>query len=172
MEITPNTKLFDLLEAYPFLEERITAIAPPFQNLKNPVLRRTVGKLATIEKVAQIGGLDVTCFVNVLRQAAGQPELQPRQAITHVQIPRAATDPEWIAGEPEYTLDGNALLDRGEVPLLQINELMGKLTPGRYIVLVTNFEPAPILEAVQKQGWRIFHKVNPENPAQHLTFVQ
>ena len=57
MEITSQSKLFDVLEAYPFLEEQIVNIAPPFQNLKNPVLRRTVGKIATLEKVAQVGGM-------------------------------------------------------------------------------------------------------------------
>jgi hypothetical protein len=172
MDITRTTKLFDLLEAYPFLEEQIIGIAPPFQNLKNPVLRRTVGKLATIEKAAQIGGVDVDCFVNVLRRAAGQPERHTGDAPTPVVvIPRAESDPDWIAGEPEFTLDGNALLESGEVPLLKINELLARRTAGGCILLVTNFEPSPILEAVQKQGRNVFHKVNPANPAQHLTFI-
>ena len=52
MEITRHSKLFDVLEAYPFLEAQIVNIAPPFQNLKNPVLRRTVGKIATLGQAA------------------------------------------------------------------------------------------------------------------------
>ena len=76
MEINARSKLLDILVAYPELEEQIIKIAPPFQNLKNPVLRRTVGKLATLEKVAQIGGLDVNQLVNTLRRAVGQGELQ------------------------------------------------------------------------------------------------
>jgi len=59
MEITSQSKLYDVLAAYPELEAQIVKIAPPFKNLKNPVLRRTVGRIATLEKVAQIGGMDV-----------------------------------------------------------------------------------------------------------------
>ncbi len=74
MEITAKTKLMDLLNEYPQLEEKIIQAAPAFKNLKNPILRRTVGQLATVEKVAQIGNLDVFTFVNLLRRETGQAE--------------------------------------------------------------------------------------------------
>lgn len=173
MEITSQSKLFDVLEAYPFLEAQIINIAPPFQNLKNPVLRRTVGKIATLEKVAQIGGMDVDKLVNTLRQAAGQPELgtvTPSPLV--VEIPRLTDDPQWIARQPQFTVNGTELLQRGEVPLGRVNELLGKLEAGRYILLVTDFEPTPILEAMQKQNRKIFQKAHPEADSQWLTFIQ
>lgn len=173
MEITAQSKLFDVLEAYPDLETQIVKIAPPFQNLKNPILRRTVGKLATIEKVAQIGGMDVDRLVNTLRRAAGQPELSAAAAPQLVvEVPPSAGDPLWISGQPQYTLDGTALLQRGEVPLGRVNELLGQLAPGGYLLLLTNFEPSPILEALQKQNRRVFHKLHPGDMGQHLTFIQ
>ena len=82
MEINPNTKLFDLLKQYPQLENKIVTIAPPFKNLKNPVLRKTVAKLATLEKVARIGNLDTVTFVNRLRHEVGQPELKMANEIS------------------------------------------------------------------------------------------
>ncbi len=173
MEITLQSKLFDVLEAYPELEAQIIKIAPPFQNLKNPVLRRTVGKIATLEKVAQIGGMDASKLVNTLRRAVGQAELSEEAAANvTVEIPRVADDPAWIAGEPQFTLNGTEMLQRGEVPLGRVNELLGKLEAGRYILLVTNFEPSPIIEAMQKQNRRIFHKTHPDDAQQHLTFIQ
>jgi hypothetical protein len=173
MEITSQSKLFDVLEAYPVLEAQIVNIAPPFQNLKNPVLRRTVGKIATLEKVAQIGGMDVGNLVNTLRRAVGQEELGAESTATFVvEIPRLADDPTWISGEPQFTLNGTELLQRGEVPLGRVNELLGQIEPGRFILLVTNFEPTPILEAMQKQNRKIFHKIHPNDLAQHLTFIQ
>lgn len=173
MEIAPSTRLFDLLEAYPFLEEKIIGVAPPFRNLHNPVLRRTVGKLATIERVAEIGGIDVVQFVNVLRRAAGHAELPSPEAPRRPRsIPRSAADPEWIAGEAEFTLDGDALLARGEVPLLVANELLAGRSSGGFLLLITTFEPTPILEALQKQGRRVFHKLDPEDARRHLTFFQ
>lgn len=173
MEITSQTKLFDMLEAYPELEAQIIQIAPPFQNLKNPVLRRTVGKIATLEKVAQVGGLDVGNLVNTLRRAAGQPELSlAPTADLAVEIPRLADDPPWIAGEPQYTVNGTEMLQRGQVPLGRVNELAGQLAPGRYLLLVTDFEPTPILDAMQKQNRPAFHKRNPAIEKQWLTFIQ
>jgi hypothetical protein len=170
MEITSQSKLLDVLEAYPELESQIINIAPPFQNLKNPVLRRTVGKIATLEKVAQIGGMDAGKLVNTLRRAVGQAEITGEAAVNlTVEIPRVADDPQWIAGEPQFTVNGTALLQRGEVPLGRVNELLGKLEAGRYILLVTNFEPTPILEAMQKQNRRVFHK---SAGSQTLTFIQ
>lgn len=172
MEITSQTKLFDLLEAYPELESQIMNIAPPFQNLKNPVLRRTVGKLATLEKVAQVGGMEAGKLVNTLRRAVGLEELGAEAVSSPVvEVPRAADDPDWIAGEAQFTLDGAALLQRGEVPLGKVNELLGKLDAGRFLLLVTNFEPTPMLEALQKQNRKIFHKTHPADSGQHLTFI-
>lgn len=173
MEITSQSKLFDILEAYPFLEEQIMKIAPPFQNLKNPVLRRTVGKIATLEKVAQIGGMDASKLVNTLRRAVGQDELGVEAAAQlTVVIPRLADDPEWIVGDPQFTVNGTEMLQRGEVPLGRVNELLGQLEAEAYILLVTNFEPIPILESMQKQNRKVFHKSHPDDPSQWLTFIQ
>jgi hypothetical protein len=173
MEITSQSKLFDVLEAYPFLEAQIIHIAPPFQNLKNPVLRRTVGKIATLEKVAQVGGMDAGKLVNTLRRAVGQEELQAQAAAGFtVDIPKSESDPGWAAGEPQFTVNGTELLQRGEVPLARINELLGQLSPNRYILLVTNFEPTPILDTMQKQNRDVFHKIHPQDNSQHLTFIR
>ncbi|MGE5378458.1 MAG: DUF1858 domain-containing protein, partial [Bacteroidota bacterium] len=170
MEITSQSKLFDILDVYPFLEEQIINIAPPFKNLKNPVLRRTVGKIATLEIVAQVGGMDTGRLVNTLRQAVGQDDLGLEAASQlKVAIPRLADDPEWIAGEPQFTVNGTEILQRGEVPLGKVNELLRQLAAKSYILLVTNFEPVPILEAMQKQDRKVFHKQNPGTPSQRLT---
>jgi hypothetical protein len=64
------------------------------------------------------------------------------------------------------------MLQHGEVPLGRVNELLGRLETGGYILLVTNFEPTPILDAMQKQNRRIFHKIHPADAQQHLTFIQ
>lgn len=171
MEITSQSKLFDVLETYPFLEAQIIHIAPPFKNLKNPVLRRTVGKLATIQQVAQIGGMDAGKLVNTLRKAAGQDELtlEPAAALV-VDLSRDVDDPEWITGEPQFTVNGTEMLQRGEVPLGQINERLEQLTPGRFLLLVTDFEPTPIVDAMHKQNRRVFHKTKGDGKT-HLTFI-
>ncbi|GAB4390669.1 MAG: DUF438 domain-containing protein [Thermodesulfovibrionales bacterium] len=59
MEITPGTKVNDLLNRYPFLKEFLVALNPHFKALENPFMRRTMGRFADLSKVAMIGGLDL-----------------------------------------------------------------------------------------------------------------
>jgi hypothetical protein len=66
-------KVGELLEAYPDLEATLIGLAPEFAKLRNPILRRTVAKVATLHQAARIGGLDVRELVRTLRAAAGQP---------------------------------------------------------------------------------------------------
>jgi PAS domain S-box-containing protein len=55
MRIVPETKLDSLLKAYPFLLDFLAGWSPQFAKLRNPLLRNTVGKLATLEQVAALG---------------------------------------------------------------------------------------------------------------------
>ena len=57
IEITPSVTIDALLKAYPELEEVLIGIAPPFKKLKNPILRRTIAKVATIRQIASVGGV-------------------------------------------------------------------------------------------------------------------
>ncbi|WP_322791269.1 DUF1858 domain-containing protein [Bellilinea sp.] len=173
MEITPRSKIADVLNNFPELEEEIIRAAPPFENLRNPVLRRTVARLATLEQAARIGGINVLEFVNRLRREVGQPELAGGAASAVLnEFPQASSDdPPWVQGQPQVVVDGNELLMRGEVPLNRVNELLDGLAPGQFILLITNFEPQPMIEALKKQNRRLYHKVDGQNPARHLTYI-
>ncbi|HDY75231.1 MAG TPA: DUF1858 domain-containing protein [Candidatus Marinimicrobia bacterium] len=167
MDITPKTKLMEILNAYPELEEKVIAMAPPFKNLKNPILRKTVGKLATLAKVAHIGGLDVREFVNDLRSEVGLAPLEGE--VTDDSFQLSATAPDWIKGEPKHIVDGTAMLDAGEHPLNRVNELMSEISPGEHILLKTNFIPLPMIDAMKKQNYKVYHTENEGN--QHQTFI-
>lgn len=173
MHITSHTKLFDVLEAYPELEKQIIKIAPPFKNLQNPVLRRTVGKLSNLEQVAKIGGMDVDKLVNTLRRAVGQEELSTTAGgALAVDISVDANDPPWISAKPEVVVNGTDLLANGEVPLGHINDLLTQISEGGIILLVTEFFPSPIIDAMKKQNREVHHKVDAQNPLRHLTFIR
>jgi len=173
MEITAKTKLMDLLNEYPQLEGKIIQAAPAFKNLKNPILRRTVGQLATVEKVAQIGNLDEFTFVNLLRREAGQAEFSKRDNQDPVnEISVTGQAPEWIKGDPEFVVNGTEMLAKGDVPLNRVNELLQQLTQGRYLLLLSNFEPQPMIEALGKQSRAVYHKLDPQNSGQHLTYIK
>lgn len=168
MEITAKTKIDELLQAYPKLEEQIINIAPPFKNLKNPVLRRTVGKLANLEKVAQIGGIQVLSLVNILRAAVGQAELVGEIETRSI---TAENDPQWINGAPTHIVDGVEMLNQGLHPLNKVNELMQTIPGGAYLVLYTNFKPLPLIEAMEKQKYQVYHKIDTQDAQRHMTFI-
>ena len=56
MKISIETKIHDLLVAYPFLEDFLVARNSRYKNLKNPLIRNIIGRIATIRQVALTGG--------------------------------------------------------------------------------------------------------------------
>ncbi|MBR9976721.1 MAG: DUF1858 domain-containing protein [Bacteroidetes bacterium] len=73
LEITPQTKVAELLEAHPQLEDVLIDMAPAFRKLKTPLLRRTIARVATLRQAAMTGDLPVSDVVGRLREAVGQP---------------------------------------------------------------------------------------------------
>ncbi len=55
MKIGKLTKIEELLKAYPFLEDFLPTISREYRLLKNKMVRKTIGKFATLERVAAIG---------------------------------------------------------------------------------------------------------------------
>ena len=59
MELNPKIKVNDLLAQYPFLKDFLIKLNPEFKMLDNPFMRKTVGRIASLQKAAMIGGMDV-----------------------------------------------------------------------------------------------------------------
>jgi hypothetical protein len=70
--ISPKTKVGDLLEAYPELESVLMSMSPAFEKLKNPVLRKTVARVATLQQVSVVGRVNIEEMIRRLRKEAGQ----------------------------------------------------------------------------------------------------
>jgi DUF438 domain-containing protein len=58
MELSPKTKVNDMLKRYPFLKDFLISLNPEFKMLDNPIMRKTVGRVASLGKAALIGGID------------------------------------------------------------------------------------------------------------------
>lgn len=54
MELTPKTKVLQLIRSYDFMLDFLTGYAPEFKKLKNPVMRNTMGRFATLEMAASM----------------------------------------------------------------------------------------------------------------------
>ena len=150
LHITPETKVGALLDTYPACENVLIAMAPEFAKLRNPVLRRTVAKIATLEQAAKIGGVSLRTMIGELRIAAGQA-CEGDEPLEE----RAATGPDesWAARVPVVEeLDADAILDRGEHPLGKIRQAMAKIEAGKALLLRSTFRPEPLIETMRNAG--------------------
>ena len=59
MTIGPDTKISKLLNEYPFLKDFLVELNPHFKALDNPIMRKTLGRFATLSKAAMLGGIDI-----------------------------------------------------------------------------------------------------------------
>ncbi|MDJ0706111.1 MAG: DUF1858 domain-containing protein [Leptolyngbyaceae cyanobacterium MO_188.B28] len=72
MEISAQTKVNDLLQAFPHLEGVLISLNPQFKKLRNPLLRNSVGRIATLKQAALVADIPPLTFINHLRRAVGQ----------------------------------------------------------------------------------------------------
>jgi len=142
--ITPKTKIFDLLEAYPQLEEILIATAPPFKNLKNPVLRKTITKVATLTQAAMIGGVKVEELINKLRTEVGQSTSDILMADDDNYITQK---PAWFDEEAiAETIDIRNMLNAGELPVDKVLSAIQKLKDDQILKIIAPFIPAPLID--------------------------
>jgi hypothetical protein len=159
--ITPATKVAELLEAWPELEEVLVAQAPAFKRLRNPVLRRTVARVATLEQAAGVGGVPVRELVAALRRAAGLADdgVAAAGAADGASASEAGPPPAWLdPARVVATLDADALLDAGQVPLPAVLARARALDPGEILRIDSGFRPVPLLEALARQGCETYSR--------------
>lgn len=148
--ITPKTKVAELLNDYPELENDLIAISSEFSRLKNPVLRKTVAKVATLEQAARMAGLPVGEVVNKLRSLAGLDNLDVSPTS------QAGSDdfdinPEMI----QEVFDARPIIETGGHPMHEVIELMNKLENGKVLELITPFVPMPLIDIGKNRGLKV-----------------
>ncbi|MGA1866340.1 MAG: DUF1858 domain-containing protein, partial [Thermoplasmatota archaeon] len=57
MKLENSTLIGDLLDEFPFLLDHLPRISPVFERLRDPEMRKNIGKIATLEMVSQMGGI-------------------------------------------------------------------------------------------------------------------
>lgn len=93
MILSPKTKVNDLINEYSFIKEFLKELNPHFKALDNPLMRKTLGRVATLGKVAMIGGVEVG---ELLTRIADEIQSQTGSKIEVQGIVRqkVITDPE------------------------------------------------------------------------------
>ena len=148
--ITPKTRVGELLDVYPQLEAVLLDLAPAFRKLKNPVLRKTVGKVATLQQAAALGNTPVSEIINTLRAEVGQELFNESQIQGEINF----KEPEWFR-EDKVTerFDATPLINTGQNPMQEIFMHLEMTGKGEIFMLLTPFVPAPIIELIHKKGY-------------------
>ena len=149
-DITPDTKVGALLDAYPELEDKLIELAPAFAKLRNPVLRKTVAKVATLRQAAQVGGVSLGTMITTLREYAGLEST----SLGDSSGDSTATPPSWFSPEKiAKTLDARPMLDSGQHPITIVIKDLDTLPAGAIYELITPFVPAPLLDMAKQKGF-------------------
>lgn len=148
--ITPDAKLGALLERWPGVEAALLEISPHFRALQNPVLRRTVARVATLRQVSKVSGVPLGVLIERLRAAAGLPPL----AVTEEADGGQGERPAWAADAAvTRTHDARPSIEAGEHPMAQVMANLAALREDEVYVLVTPFVPAPLLDLARDKGY-------------------
>jgi hypothetical protein len=148
LNITPETKINQLLKAYPELEKVLIGMSPAFSKLRNPVLRNTVAKVATLRQVAQVGNVSLPNLINRLREQVGL-ETETWSEIK----PTDQAQPSWFdPGKIKRAKDIRPILNRGEQPLNEVLTDLKSLQELEIYKLIAPFPPAPLIDKAKRMG--------------------
>mgnify|MGYP000654584085 CR=1 FL=1 len=156
--ITPKTRILQLIETYPQLEAVLIGYVPAFEKLKNPILRKTVAKVATLQQAAAIGNVKVEDLINRLRKEVGQDLIAESTDSKY-----ATAKPDWFAENLIFQeLDARLMLAQGEHPVSQVMADLKGLPKGHIYKLRAPFVPAPLIDKTTGLSFRHWLKKESE----------
>ena len=158
LDINPKTKIGELLDTYPELEAVLIELAPTFKKLKNPLLRKTIGKVATLQQAASIGEVPLGELIRVLRLEAGlsDSEITPDDGAVILE------EPDWFNEEAlGDSFNATSLINSGEHPMPEVLSRLDISDENKIFQLITPFIPAPIIDLISKKGYSHYcRKIN------------
>lgn len=153
LEIKPTVTVHALLEAYPELEEVLIGIAQPFEKLKNPFLRKTIAKIATIKHIASVGGVPLDKLIARLREAVGQSE----SAESYDDEDYFDVQPSWFSPDKiVLSIDEGKLENKDKMALVVVLNEAKNVKKGEIIELLTSFLPAPGIDIMKSKGYSVW----------------
>lgn len=141
--IRPKTKVGELLDVYPELEDVLIKLVPAFKKLKNPILRKTVARVTTLQQASVVGKVKLEELLVPLRIAVGQTE----DVISEEEKHYFNDKPEWYnEANIIKTIDAAKLIDENKNPLGIITKAIAELEGDNILKIIQDFIPAPIID--------------------------
>jgi hypothetical protein len=142
----------ELLDTYPELEDVLIDMAPPFKKLRNPILRKSVAKVSTLQQAAIVGRLDVSFVIDQLRRAVGQG---PAEAMnTPSEEDYLGAPPDWFDASLVFLTIDDRTGEVNEMAITRISKALIDLPERQAIELTTTFLPAPGIDVARNRGFR------------------
>lgn len=153
-KITMSTTVAELLNDYENMKDILIKINPKFKKLNNPVLKRTLAKVATVKQAAIVGGMKPENLLNQLRIAVGQEPIDTDNNTTN----NTPLDTQnWIKEiAPKESINANELLNEDKNPLAISSKILKKFEKGEVLKIVSDFKPEPLIEEYEKKGYEVF----------------
>lgn len=137
-----------LIETYPRLEVVLIKYVPAFKKLKNPILRKTVAKIATLQQAATIGNVRIEDLINLLRKEVGQDSINLADEVSY-----NTKKPDWYDADKIINrLDIRDMLNAGEQPVNQVISDLNNINAGEIYEVIAPFIPAPLIDKASSLG--------------------
>jgi len=153
VEINPSTTVYELLNEYPELEDKLIEMAPPFKKLKNPLLRKSVAKVATLKHISAVGDIPLADLINKIRKEVGQLE----STEDYEDEIYFSNQPDWFSEEIiKISLVEGESHDINEMTVVAVLREVKNVKQGEMIELVTTFLPAPGIDIMKSKGYSVW----------------
>ncbi len=178
MLIVAETKLSEVLRQHPELKDVLIRLNPKFKLLENPVVFRTLGRIARMKDVARVGNMSLCELLYPLNEALGQldamaaacPDCLQEQdappvdeAEVAVKEDLAASEDGWVLDTPDEPLPDwweerstyavYDLTGLEEDPFHFIMEKASPLEVGQGFGIIQGFRPEPLLNVLSTLGF-------------------
>lgn len=167
MVIQRSDRIAEVLRSDASLIEAFVAASPVFRGLRNPLMRKTMGRLATVEQAARVAGIHPDLLTERLNRAisdrpepanrTGQIQESEMHSTETKQMPSIHSDaPSTLLSIPPdrvVDLDVREDLRNGQEPFSRIMAARREVPPGGVLRLRAIFEPVPLYAVMAKQGF-------------------
>jgi uncharacterized protein (DUF2249 family) len=167
MVIQRSDRVLDVLRRDEGLLAAFIAASPIFENLRNPLMRKTMGRLATVEQAALVAGIDpdvLTDRLNRALEASAEPDLSDArdrltQSFSNAIEPMGQQQhdrPDALRSLPAdrlIDLDVRDDLRNGREPFSRIMAARAAVPENGVLRLRTTFEPVPLYRVMAGQGF-------------------
>lgn len=155
--ITKKMKIHSLITEYPNLKSVLLQISPKFSKLNNPLMLKTMGKIASVEDAAKIAGVPVNEVLMILNKAIGfdfNTENEKEQKAGNEENEEYQMPPEQM--EWHLTKEEFIKVDVREVddPFPIIMKLATETLINQGFCIIQKFEPIPLYNVLGNKGYQ------------------